>query len=643
MTRQFLPGHGVALAGAHDVADGQEEGAANGAGGMVFGVVLLPKAARLQDRHGQRVAQHQHGGGAGGGGQVERAGLAGDLDVEHHVAVFRQRGFERAGERNDFDREPFQRGKQVQQLLRRARITQRQHHVPIVDQAEVAVEGVHGVEDDAGGAGAGERGGDLLADVAGFADAHHDDLAPLLERFDEDFDRDGEGAVQLRPHGLEGLQFDVEDFVRAREMIHGLRMPACGGIFNLDFAARRMDVVLVARKGITMRNITLLCCLLAVQTAFAQPPVERAARADNAFGFKLMAETRKALPGSNVFQSPVGLALALAMVENGAKGETLSQMAQTLQREGVTPDQYNEANKSLMGQLLAPGQKCTLEIANGIWTLEGANIKPAFVTSAQNTYQAEAASVNFQDAGVVKKINDWVSGKTHGKIPDMVKAPLERDLRVIVMDAIYFKGAWAEPFDKKLTRDLAFTLANGTSVTHPRMSQTGKLAYFENASFQGVILPYAGRQISLVVLLPKEGLDKLLQELTPENWEQWMRQFRSRQGTVELPRFKLENTYDLKDELRAMGMTRAFTTEADFSGISDERLLISWVKQKTFVEVNEEGTEAAAVSGIGISAMLVQARPEPPFTMIVDRPFYAAIRDNNTGTILFHGAIFDPR
>ncbi|MGD1086857.1 MAG: serpin family protein [Verrucomicrobiota bacterium] len=397
-----------------------------------------------------------------------------------------------------------------------------------------------------------------------------------------------------------------------------------------------------------MRNVTLLLCLIATQIASAQPgapqaPVEKAARADNAFGFKLMAETRKALPGSNVFQSPVGLALALVMVENGAKGETLSQMAQTLQQGGLALDQFNEANKSLMGQLLAPGQKCTLEIANGIWTLAGANIKPAFVTSAQDTYQAQAASVNFQDPAVVKNINDWVSGKTHGKIPDMVKAPLERDLRVIVMDAIYFKGAWAEPFDKKLTRDLPFTLANGTSVTHPRMSQTGKLAYFENASFQGAILPYAGRQISLVVLLPKESLDKFLQELTPENWEQWMGQFRSRQGTVELPRFKLENTYDLKDELRAMGMTRAFTTEADFSGISDERLLISWVKQKTFVEVNEEGTEAAAVSGIGISAMSVQARPEPPFRMIVDRPFYAAIRDNQTGTILFHGAIFDPR
>jgi serpin B len=397
-----------------------------------------------------------------------------------------------------------------------------------------------------------------------------------------------------------------------------------------------------------MRNIILLCSLVTAQAVsaqpgMAQPPFAKAARIGNAFGFKLMAETRKALPDSNVFQSPVGLALALAMVENGAKGETLTQMAQTLQQGGLALDQVNEANKSLMGQFLAPGRNCTLEIANGVWTLAGANIKPDFLAGARNTYQAEAASVNFQDTGVVKNINDWVSGKTHGKIPDMVKAPLDRDLRVIVMDAIYFKGAWAEPFDKKLTRDLPFTLANGTSVTHPRMSQTGKLAYFENAAFQGVILPYAGRQISLVVLLPKAGLDSLLQELTLENWEQWMTQFRPRQGTVQLPRFKLENTYDLKNELRAMGMTRAFSTDADFSGISDERLLISWVKQKTFVEVNEEGTEAAAVSGVGISAMSVQVRPEPPFSMVVDRPFYAAIRENGTGTILFHGAVFDPR
>jgi len=397
-----------------------------------------------------------------------------------------------------------------------------------------------------------------------------------------------------------------------------------------------------------MKIYALICCLIAPGFVFAQPgtplpPVEKAARACNGFGFKLLAESRKSLPGGNVFQSPVGLALALGMVENGAKGETLSQMAQTLQQEGAGLDEINGANKLLLGQLLAPGQKCALEIANGIWTQEGANIKAAFVSSAQNTYQAETASADFADAATVKAINDWVSEKTHGKIPSMVTAPLERDLRLIVLDAIYFKGAWAVPFDKKLTRDLPFNLADGTSVPHPRMSQTGRFGYFENAAFQAVLLPYAGRQISLVVLLPKEGLDKFSQELTLENWEQWMAQFKSRQGTVEVPRFKLENQYDLNNQLAALGMPRAFTWQADFGGISGEGLMISWVRQKTYVEVNEEGTEAAAVSGVGIRSTVVPRETAPPFTMIVDRPFYAAIRDNRTGTILFHGAIFDPR
>jgi serpin B len=373
------------------------------------------------------------------------------------------------------------------------------------------------------------------------------------------------------------------------------------------------------------------------------PPSELAARADNAFGFKLLAETRKAQPGANIFQSPVGLALAMAMVENGARGETLDQMAKTLEQEGAALEAVNGQNIKLLGQLLMQDPGCTLEIANGLWTQQGANIKPAFLANAQDNYQAKAASADFADPATVKAINDWASGKTHGKIRDFLKAPLERDLRLIVLDAIYFKAAWAVPFNQKLTHDQPFHLVDGTSVVHPRMSQGGRFSYFENPAFQGVMLPYAGRQISLVVILPRESLDKFLPELTSGNWEQWMSQFKLRQGTLELPRFKLEKEYDLNNELHAMGMSRAFTPQADFSGISDENLFIGWVKQKTYVEVNEEGTEAAAVSGIGIAGHAIARPIEPPFTMIVDKPFYLAIRDNRTGTILFHGVVFEPR
>lgn len=397
-----------------------------------------------------------------------------------------------------------------------------------------------------------------------------------------------------------------------------------------------------------MKIFILLTCLIAPEVIFAQTgapqsPAEKAARASNAFGFNLLAETMKGDSNVNVFQSPVGLALALGIVENGATGETAKQMGLALQQGGATMNEINRANKLLLGELLAPDQKSTLEIANGIWTQKSAHIKPEFLSSAQGDYQAAVASADFNDPATVSNINQWVSDKTHGKIPSMVTAPLEHGLKLMVLDAIYFKGAWVAPFDKKLTGDMPFNLADGTAVSQPRMSQTGRFGYFENTNFQAVLLPYTGRQVSLLIVLPKQSLADFTPELTLENWEHWMGRFKLRQGTVGLPRFKLDNELNLNHELTAMGMPRAFTWQAEFGGISDEGLAISWVMQKTHVEVNEEGTVAAAVSGVGIRPTIVQREIEAPFTMIVDKPFYAAIRDNRTGVILFHGEIFDPR
>ena len=394
-----------------------------------------------------------------------------------------------------------------------------------------------------------------------------------------------------------------------------------------------------------MKIFALLCCLIVLGIASAQPlpPENKAARACNAFGFKLLAETRKALPAANVFQSPVGLAFALSMVENGAEGETRNQIALALQQGGVAPADLNEANKLLLDRLSALDPKIKLEIANGIWTDKKAKIKPAFLASTEKSYRAQVSSADFQDPATVKNINHWVSQNTHGKIPEMVAAPLEPYLRLIVLDAIYFKADWNVPFAKKLTQDKPFTLSSGQQVQHPRMTRSASLVYCENAGFQAVVLPYSDWQVSMYVFLPKEGLDKFIQDLTPENWEKWLRQFGARKGKLELPRFKLENEYDLNGELKTMGMPRAFTAQAELGGISDEGLMISWVKQKTFVEVNEEGTEAAAASGIGVTTSAVRRETEPPFTMIVDKPFYVAILENQTGTILFHGAILDPR
>jgi serine protease inhibitor len=376
-------------------------------------------------------------------------------------------------------------------------------------------------------------------------------------------------------------------------------------------------------------------------TAFGQldNAAEKVAGSYNAFGLKLLAQTRQSVPGKNVFLSPVGLAFALSMAANGAEGETLRQMMATLQLEG-TPD-LNEANQVLLEHLSKLDPKIKLEIANSLWTAQDAEIKPTFLAVNRQSYQAEVASVDFGNPATAQKINDWCRKYTHGKISKLVDPPLDAN-RLILLDAIYFKGDWTMRFDKKLTRDLPFTLVNSQTVTHPRMSRTGEFAYYEDDVVQAVCLPYAGRDVSMYVFLPKKSLDEFLQNLTMENCRQWMAQLRSRKGTVELPRFKLENEYKLNDVLAALGMTVAFTHQANFHGISDEPLYIGWVKQKTYVDVNEEGTVAAAVSGIGMRALAVR-QEEPPFRMVVDRPFFLAIRENQSGAMLFIGAIVDPR
>jgi serpin B len=370
--------------------------------------------------------------------------------------------------------------------------------------------------------------------------------------------------------------------------------------------------------------------------------MEDVARAYNGLGFQLLAHCRQSLPKTNYFLSPAGLAFALSMVENGARGETSSQILTTLQAGNMSLAKLNEANQALLDHLTKLDPKIKLEIANAIWIDQKASIKPDFISVNRRDYNAEVANDNFRDPATVKKINDWVSARTHEKIPTILEPPLDPMLRLILLDAIYFKGDWLAPFETNRTHDLPFTLADGQTVQHPRMSRTGHCSYWEEDRFQAVELPYAGGQMSMFVFLPRGALDEFLKKFTVADFEIAMQRMKSREGTVELPRFKLENEYDLTGVLPQMGMSLAFTPRADFSGLSDEPLNIGFVKQKTFLAVNEQGTEAAAVTGVGIRA-LVMRKEDPPFHFVVDRPFFMAIREKHTGLILFLGAISDPR
>lgn len=367
-----------------------------------------------------------------------------------------------------------------------------------------------------------------------------------------------------------------------------------------------------------------------------------AARAYNKFGFQLLTQCRATLPNTNFFLSPAGAAFALSMVENGAKGQTLREMATVLQTENLPLIELNQANKALLDRLSSLNPKIQLQIANALWSDKNAEIEPQFTSVNHDSYNAEVSSADFHAPATVNAINNWVSAHTDGKIPTIVEAPLDPALRLIVLDALYFKGDWLKPFDTNQTHDLPFILEGGQTITHPRMNRSGKFNYDEEDNFQAVALPYAGGGVNMYVFLPKGSLSALLQQLTSEQFDGAIQRMEPRQGTVELPRFKLQNDYNLTSVLKAMGMGLPFSAEADFSGISQVPLRISWIKQKTYVDVNEQGTVAAAVTGVMVGAMAVRREP-PPFRMIVDRPFFLAIRERQTGLILFLGAVSDPR
>lgn len=372
----------------------------------------------------------------------------------------------------------------------------------------------------------------------------------------------------------------------------------------------------------------------------------RLVSANTRFGFKLFAKLVEQDRDKNIFASPASVAMVLTMTYNGAEGETRQAMAQTLELQGMTLPEINHANAQLKAVLENPDPKVQLAIANSLWARKGIPFKPAFIKVNKDFYGAEVTDLNFSQPNAASAINDWVSRKTKGKIDKIIDV-IDRDAILFLINAIYFKGTWTAEFDKTKTKEDAFHLLDGRQKKHPMMSQSGHYRYYRGQDFQAISLPYGKERVSMYIFLPDKDhrLEEFLRGLNAENWETWMSKFRKTEGTIVLPRFKLEYEVDLNDALKALGLGVAFTGgRANFQGMfsKPQDAYINKVKHKTYVEVNEEGTEAAAVTSVEMRATSVQIEP-PPFRMIVDRPFFCAIRDNKSGTILFMGAIVEPK
>jgi serine protease inhibitor len=364
--------------------------------------------------------------------------------------------------------------------------------------------------------------------------------------------------------------------------------------------------------------------------------------ADNAFGFKLLNTVNQGEAGKNVFISPVSVSMALGMTLNGAVGATRDSMAWTLECAGLTQTDINTSYKSLIALLTGLDPKVQFKIANSIWYRPDLEVEEDFKSVNREYFDAEVNQIDFGDAGAAGTINSWVDRSTNGKIKKIVPDPIPREIVMYLINAIYFKGTWTYRFDAGLTRDDTFELHGGSTTPCRIMYQKGKFRYLETDQLQAVDLPYGDAGFSMTILLPKAGIgiDQFLADVSGERWSEWTGALTETEGEIFLPKFTLEYEKNLNDVLKAMGMAIAFAPDiADFTRI-DKRggLFISEVMHKTFVQVDEEGTEAAAATSVGIGRTSIGDQ----FVMRVDRPFVFAIRENHSGTILFIGKITDP-
>ena len=343
----------------------------------------------------------------------------------------------------------------------------------------------------------------------------------------------------------------------------------------------------------------------------------------------------------NVFISPTSISLALAMTLNGANTSTEDSMAYALRLDQYTPEQINETFRDLIAGLTSVDEKVILEIANSIWYRMGFTVEQEFLDVNQEYFTAEIEELDFGSPDAVDIINGWCAEQTHDRIPEIINE-IDPGIVMFLINAIYFKGIWTIEFEEDNTEDGIFHLSDGTNKTVRMMKMEDDIGYFENDLFQACELDYGRGNFSMMVMLPKSNQDvnSIVENLTPGNWNAWTSSFLTYTVNLTMPKFTFEYEKELNDILSLMGMGIAFGPGADFTGInSGGGLFIDYVLHKTFVEVNEEGTEAAAVT---IVAIRETAEPGNMVYMVVDRPFLFAIREKTTNTILFMGKVAEP-
>jgi serpin B len=364
---------------------------------------------------------------------------------------------------------------------------------------------------------------------------------------------------------------------------------------------------------------------------------------DNAFGLEAFQRIRQHSDEENLMVSPLSISLALAMAYNGADGETKTEMEEVLRLKGLTPEEINNSYKILIHALQSVDKDVVFEIANAIYAHQGFPVKQSFLDVNQLYYDAEVNTLDFASPNTVTTINNWVADKTHDKIKKIIDS-LSPDSRLVLLNAIYFYGTWTKAFDEDGTKMQNFRLADGSYKEIAMMSKEDNVEFTKNDLFSAVKLPYGSAQYNMLVLRPENenSSQDVINALSVDNWKSWNREFEITDDVViTMPRFKYAFEITLNDVLKQMGIIDAFSSSnADFSKISDQFLYISKAIHKSYIDVNETGTEAAAVTALVFETTSMPVDPKTYFT--VDRPFIFAITEKDTGAILFIGQVQNP-
>lgn len=357
------------------------------------------------------------------------------------------------------------------------------------------------------------------------------------------------------------------------------------------------------------------------------------------FSFSFFKELQKtSQPQDNLFVSPLSLHMALSMVANGAAAETRDEILSALQATDLPAETLNQTNHTLLETLPKADPSVTLSLANAVFYKNSFPFEASFLKTLNDYYKAPATGLSFLPSDL-PVINKWASDHTNGKIPKVLDR-IDSDLVMLLLNALYFKGDWRVKFDKRQTRAETFTKADGTTMQVNMMHQTDTVKYAATTDFDAIQKPYGNGQFTLTVLLPNtSAVADLFNQLDTQKWDALQRSFRNATVAMSIPRFKLGQEFRLNTVLEAMGIKKAFMPmAANFSALSREPVFISFVKQNTFAALDEEGTEAAAVTTVGIgvtSAPLVRQ-----FTC--NRPFGIVISENTSQSILFMGRISQP-